>query len=318
MSVVESGGIPISNLGQFGDEALKSPETVRSSEALAWSKTLGAPVEVSPLPEYVTTETISFLENLDFNLRFVPSLDGLPIHLLFGGTEEMPIPDYLRTPYLTAEQWMHNYHEFTQAVAQKYPKVPRQLLKMPKRDDIDEIDYYQFGEENNFVTLWRKLAQENAHWVALETTNRPVFKGETNNMQPYDQSIASKLIGIGSKRRDTFKNIQKRFVKEGHKILTPVFGVNDDKVTMRFLTPGEWMTLSLREGWYKTKKATAEWLQEEGVTDVGLYGPGMEIATATRVGNKLNYPVDQSMLLDFGDVARDRMGFRIAIDLPAV
>lgn len=292
--VIETIGNPV------GDPVLRDPEQIQNDEIIKWSSILGGEVQVDPLPSYIDKDVIDKLEKHDLELKFVPSLD-LPYHLLWSGEEGSAPPLLSR---LTDENVRKQDHaRFMEAVRVKYPGIPPEFTATARSEE-------EIGK------IWELLFQAKPHWIALERTNRPTVSA-TGESEPFDESDIGNLIDAGTERNEDFANVQSKFREKGEAVLTTTLGVNEAKAEMRLLTPAEWLTLAIREGWQKVKPARSEWLNWTGKADYGLWGRSAFLTDVAAYAGIDKFTDRSNHFLSIGSRnINDKMGYRIAIDLP--
>jgi hypothetical protein len=199
-------------------------------EQEAWQNTLGARVEVKPLPKIVTPEVRMNLEQLGLGLRYIPALDLSYLSYLSVGIDRY-LTDKLQRKY---PKW--NPYESLSYKEQIDHSVPRNLER------------WFWGEVENRDISFPVLPGQ---WLAVETVEKPEYGTK------YPRTPFAERIGFQNDRfRVSWYEAHKAIVREKESILSDI-GLSRPPANIRFLEATEYNLLANREGWGKTN--TYEW-----------------------------------------------------------
>ena len=199
-------------------------------EETKWSEILGATVEIKP-PPGISTETISNLEEIGMELRFIPEMD-----LDIGELKRRGVSQYLKD------------------LNSKYPNwKPYEALRDNERSDHTKI--------RNLREWYWDLVKDSkvdapelpGRWVAVETLEKPEWGGK------YPDSPLTRELGFSDRFNVSWNDAKAAIDRIKGETLDRL-GIAD-KAEMRLLEPLEWNLLGNREGWGKTN--SYEWLNTE-------------------------------------------------------
>lgn len=211
-----------------------------AEEHKKWQEVLGVPVEVKPIPDYITPEIREALLREGLELRYIPALDL--------GTPE----DLARNP---------NYAEYLQ---RRYPN-----WRYYEGMDISERLNISIPRNlNNW--FWGQVKQGNidfpnlpGQWVAVET-RRKRQDGETYRSS---HTLAWELRTLKTDDHGRiFWGILNAAINKTKGTFISQLGLSDYNVDLTLLDPVSWNLLANREGWGKTYNN--EWTSAE-IRDLG-------------------------------------------------
>lgn len=229
----ETGEFNNTKKSELGDKSAEQgwKSELARGEQEAWQNILGTRVEVKPLPDSVTPEVRSNLEQLGFDLRYVPTLD-------------LGSKSYLRE---------REVDEYLAELQQKYPKwKPLESLSDRERADHTvprnlEKSYYWRHVEDGTIAFPVLPGQ----WMAVEIVEKP------SHRKKYARTPFAERLRFQDDRFNVSWNVaHKAIEREKSRFLSDI-GVSGRSVDLRFLEAIEWNLLGNREGWGKTN--TSEW-----------------------------------------------------------
>lgn len=274
-------------------EVIDSSDLIRF-EKFKWNETLGASVEVKPLPEFVTPEVKRNLERLGMELRYIPALDlgtkdDIKPITRSGGSWVRP-----RTEEVTGAE-----EAYLKGLEEKYPKWHRYEGMDPDDKEAHDIP------RNLNEWFWSQVKDGTidfpnlpGQWVAVETMQKPKY-GEK-----YPPTALTSKMGIEDRFSVSWDDAKAKIdgIKTDLLIDAGLIGVVSADVQMLDALP--WNLLANREGWGKTD--TYEWTNTEfrgrgGSSRVFVGSPFLGGAA----GADWSFPDDRL----------DRLGFRVAVIL---
>lgn len=218
------------------------------SERDAWQETLGATVEVKPLPEYVTPEVRRNLERLGMELRYIPALelgskdDIKPITrptpgLFRRGSEEVAGAEEAYIKGLESKYPLWHHYESMSAGDKEKHKIPRNLNQWFWEQVKDgKIDFPKLPGQ----------------WVAVETIPKPAYRTK------YEKTALSDELGLEDRFSVSWNDAKAAIDSKKGKLRSDIGLIGVD---IRMLEAVEWNLLANREEWGATN--TYEWTNTE-------------------------------------------------------
>jgi hypothetical protein len=231
MSGKEAGRFNNTKKSELGDKSTEQgwKSELARGEQEAWQNMLGARVEVKPLPDSVTPEVRRNLEQMGFNLRYVPALDlGSVSHI-----REKGVVSYLTELQRKYPKWKP--FESLSDREKANHSVPRNLKKwFWEQVKIEAIDFPVLPGQ----------------WLAVETVEKPAYGIK------YAQTPFAEKLGFRDGRFNVTWGKPKDAIDRQKKGILSEIGLARG-ADLRFLETLEWNLIGNREGWGKTN--TYEW-----------------------------------------------------------